>query len=324
MRHRLLAVAFVLSLVPSALLAQAPTPPGQPETGPGGKEYPYASFTCGRYGSGGTEYLVFEPDDPRPESAPVVAFLHGWGALNPAPYGAWITHIVRRGAVVIYPLYQENLATPTAEFTPNAIRALKLSLARLETEPGHVRPEPGLFALAGHSEGGLLVANIAALARSCSLPVPGAVLSVEPGKSRAVLPWVKTPLADLSQVEAGTLLVTLAGSSDNLAGPFDAIRIFRETTSVLPDDKNLVTMVSDDHGVPALVADHFAPCAANEMFAVDALDFYGTWKLFDGLTDAAFYGRNRVYALGSTEEQTFMGLWSDGVPVTPLGVVLHP
>jgi hypothetical protein len=41
-------------------------------------------------------------------------------------------------------------------------------------------------------------------------------------------------------------------------------------------------------------------------------------------TDSAFYGKNRVYALGNTEEQTFMSLWSDGVPVTPLNVVLHP
>jgi hypothetical protein len=55
---------------------------------------------------------------------------------------------------------------------------------------------------------------------------------------------------------------------------------------------------------------------------VDALDFYGTWKLFDGLTDAAFFGKNREYALGDTPEQRFMGKWSDGAPVKELRVRL--
>jgi hypothetical protein len=57
---------------------------------------------------------------------------------------------------------------------------------------------------------------------------------------------------------------------------------------------------------------------------VNALDFYGTWKLFDGLTDAAFYGQNRNSALGNTPEQRFMGVWSDGVPVKELKVTTQP
>ncbi len=57
--------------------------------------------------------------------------------------------------------------------------------------------------------------------------------------------------------------------------------------------------------------------------SVDALDYYGLWKLFDGLTDAAFFGRNREYALGNTPRQRFMGLWSDGMPVKEL-IVTDP
>ena len=55
--------------------------------------------------------------------------------------------------------------------------------------------------------------------------------------------------------------------------------------------------------------------------APDALDFYGFWKLFDALTDAAFHGRNREYALGNTPQQRYMGAWSDGRPVTELVVL---
>ena len=57
---------------------------------------------------------------------------------------------------------------------------------------------------------------------------------------------------------------------------------------------------------------------------INALDFYGTWKLFDGLCDAAFYGKNREYALGNTPQQRFMGVWSDGVPVKELKVTDKP
>ena len=50
--------------------------------------------------------------------------------------------------------------------------------------------------------------------------------------------------------------------------------------------------------------------------ATDALDYFGYWKWFDALLDAAFYDRNRHVALGDTPEQRFMGKWSDGTPVT--------
>ncbi len=30
------------------------------------------------------------------------------------------------------------------------------------------------------------------------------------------------------------------------------------------------------------------------------------------LSDAAFYGRHREYALGNTLQQRYMGVWSDG------------
>ena len=78
-----------------------------------------------------------------------------------------------------------------------------------------------------------------------------------------------------------------------------------------------------------MTADHFAPLAPEDpdsslIGEIDALDYYGFWKLFDGLTDAAFYGKNREYALGNTPEQRFMGLWSDKTPVKELEVTKTP
>ena len=45
---------------------------------------------------------------------------------------------------------------------------------------------------------------------------------------------------------------------------------------------------------------------------VDALNWFGSFKLFGALTDAAFYNRNREFALGGQMPQRFMGYWSDG------------
>ena len=57
------------------------------------------------------------------------------------------------------------------------------------------------------------------------------------------------------------------------------------------------------------------------MVMADTLDYYGYWKLFDGLYGAAFYGVNREFALGNTPQQRFMGKWSDGTPVKELEIL---
>ncbi len=91
--------------------SKVPTPPSQPQTGPGGKQYLHTGVTKNRYGKGGKEYWIFEPDSPKPRTAPVIVFLHGWGGMNPLYYGAWMDHLVKRGNIVIYPRYQANLLT---------------------------------------------------------------------------------------------------------------------------------------------------------------------------------------------------------------------
>ncbi|MCK5458471.1 MAG: hypothetical protein KAI20_01155, partial [Thermoplasmatales archaeon] len=75
---------------------------------------------------------------------------------------------------------------------------------------------------------------------------------------------------------------------------------------------------------PDIVADHLAPVCLPFFSTVDAMDYYSTWKLFDALTDYAFYGINGEYCLGNTPEQRFMGLWSDGTPVNELIITDTP
>ncbi len=316
------------------LLAQGspgrPHPPAQPATGPGSSEYGHASIRKTALGQGERGYWLFEPAEPTPERAPVVIFLHGFAATNPRIYGGWIDHLVRQGRVVLYPRYQKGLLPRPETFTQNALAALKEAWKELENGY-HVRPDPARVAVVGHSVGGLLAANLAALAAAEGLPVPRAIFAVEPGDADIGFGGVE--LADLAAIPRGTLLLALVGDADSISGEGAARAIWLGAENVPDADKDLVMLVSDAHGEPPLVANHLAPVATDDRYheeadygvkpsakETDALDYYGTWKLFDGLCDAAFDGESRAYALGNTPEQRYMGQWSDGQPVQEIVV----
>ena len=135
--------------------------------------------------------------------------------------GALIDHLVKRGNIVIYPRYQASLLSGIREFTPNTLAAIKDALSRLQTEPGHIKPDLNKFATVGHSVGGILAANVAALASESGLPRVSAVMSVEPGITEEP---ISIPLADLKKIPAETLLLTVAGDQDTLVRDVDAKR----------------------------------------------------------------------------------------------------
>ncbi len=319
----------------------------QPTEGPGGQDYRHAEITAHTYHKGTSEeYWIFEPASPIPRSAPLVVFNHGWSAMDPAVYGAWIKHLVRRGNIVVYPRYQENMRTSMRDFTPNAIAAVKAAIREL-LSGSHVRPELRHFAIVGHSMGAAITANMAAMAASEGLPQPRAIMCVEPGSFVIGRPEKAMPLADFGEIPPATLLLMVIGEEDTLAGDVDAKRIYSQIPQIPADNKDFVTVMSDYHGEPPLIANHHAPTARDESIGagerrrlggrlrdrvtrrkgigtVNALDYYGFWKLFDALMDAAFKGKNREYALGNTPAQRNMGRWPDGTKVKELMVTDKP
>jgi surfactin synthase thioesterase subunit len=296
-------------------------PPDQPTSGPGGSTYVHASVAESSYGSGVTKYWLYEPAQPTPTSAPLVIFNHAWLANDPGNYRNWINHIVRRGAIVLYPNFQEALTDP-AKHLPNALISIKDGIARLQAG-GHVRPDLTKVAIVGHSAGGLLTVNLAAVAATEGIPQAEAVFVAAPSGPNS-LPVGGGPhlLKDLSQVPDTTLFLAVAGDEDTIVGQDPARQFYYGMSQVPAVNKDFVLVHSDRYGKTDLVADHFAPMAGSSN--TDALDYYGYWKLLDGLTDAAFYGTNRQYALGNTPEQRFMEEWSDGTPVTELTATDNP
>src|SRR5439155_9664213 len=211
------------------------------------------------------------------------------------PYYAWLVHLARRGIIVVYPKYQSSLSTPPSTFTDNAVAALKDALAELETGP-HAVPDLARVAVAGHSFGGVIAANLAARAAADGLPPFLAVLCANPGTNGFQV------YADYADIPAGTLLLAITGEDDHVVITPDAKRIYDQSTAVSAADKDFMTLRSDDHGTPSLVADHNA-CLSGDLNPPDAFDGYGYWKWLDALTDAACYGTNRAPALGNTPGQ---------------------
>jgi acetyl esterase/lipase len=299
--------------------AGIPRPPEQPASGPGGSDYAHDDFRMSNYGRGKEEYWIFEPISPTPSEAPLVVFNHGWLAQKPWYYKAWIEHITKKGNIVIYPRYQISFLTPNGQFTDNAIRAVKDAITRLQ-DGEHVYPILDKFAVVGHSAGGMISMNMVARAPEEGLPKPLAVMVVEPYT-------VPRNEDDFGSIDSDILMLVIVGEDDDIAGEGSAKHIFRSTPQIPLSNKDYITILTDRHGTPNLKADHIAPLSPSEdtiLMEADALDYYAFWKLFDALTDYAFYGENGEYALDNTPEQRYMGIWSDGIPVKELIVTDHP
>ncbi|MCA1601951.1 MAG: alpha/beta hydrolase fold domain-containing protein [Acidobacteria bacterium] len=283
---------------------------------PGGADYRYREVKQTSYGEGSRQFHVFEPE-PRPAIGPCIAFLHGWGGMDPDSYRLWIEHLVKRGNIVIYPRYQENLRERAPNMTPAALDALRSALQILDGRR-HTKADRTKFALVGHSLGGVISANIAARAARGGLPEPRALMVVQPGDSNTSgfigrrLPGIRE---DYGSIPRDILLLVVVGDEDRLVGTQAARQIFQSVSHIPARNKEFVMFRSSHQRSPPLVADHFSPLApsppdqSRQRFRLfrrrsggfakgetDALDLNGYWKLFDALTDAAFYGKNREYA----------------------------
>jgi pimeloyl-ACP methyl ester carboxylesterase len=298
-------------------LQEPPTPPEQPSTGPGGSNYSHEGVRQLQYGWGGHQFWIFEPTNPTPTSAPLIVFNHGWSAFFPSSYQAWIDHLVRRGNIVIYPRYQLGLVIGVRYSTSNAIQAVKKAITILQNSD-HVQPDLDKFAIVGHSLGGGITAEMAVLAEQNGLPRPKAIMPVQP--------FIRsdTMMKNFHAIPATTFLLVVVGENDTIVGDYAGKLIFSSSDQIPFDQKDFIIQRTDRYGSPALVADHFAPICITNGSWVDAMDYYSTWKLFDALTDYAFFGTNHDFCLGNTLEQRFMGFWSDGTAVKELMITDTP
>ena len=210
--------------------------------GCGGQDRPrLVTETVGR---GAQSATIIRPDVGR--RLPVVLFLHGWGATQPRFYRPWLDHLARAGNAVIYPRYQDSVLEPPPQVLGNVVLGLRRALGRIEEEPGSL-------VVAGHSAGGALAADYAAIARSARLPVPVAVFSAYPGRRLERVPF-GLPEIDPRRIPRATRLVVLAGARDRVVGTRPARRLARRAGA----SRKGLTLVDD----PA-ASDHLGPQRAD-------------------------------------------------------------
>jgi dienelactone hydrolase len=321
----------------SAVAGTPATPPGQPASGPGGSTYPHAGVTVSQGGAGNDAWYVFQPASPKPAAAPVAIMLHGYGEL--AGYSAMqnlITHTVRKGYVVIYPRWQTGLGNPLGiEATmTSAKNGIVGARTWLQADPTRVQPQLDRVSYFGWSYGGIIATNLANRQASLGLPVPKALMLVEPhdGSSEAELDDTLTGLP-------ATMPLTCYISDDwPFANPSGCSTIFGAIATHIPNEKkDYVVYYDDAHGVQPMIANHQSVCSppagapvndacgpAPDQFRTDALDYFAFWKSWVGLQRCANDGLDCAYALGDTAEHRNMGLWSDGVPIRPLRITDAP
>lgn len=342
MRPTTLLAALVLALLPLTFTRaqEAPKPeapkaeapkknpeaklPERHTKGPGSSEYAHKSVEVYEAGEGAKHYWLFTPAEPVPASAPVVCFVHGFGAMQPAPYMAWLKHICLRGNIVVYPQYQASAMEPPTNYAPNSADSVLEAIQYLKADEKRVQPREKDFAIVGHSAGGVTTGNMAADWETLKLPKPKAAMPVQPGRAFSYSSQAQKdgliPLSEFNNIPEDCLLLSVYGDSDATVGHWCARKIFADATKVKAENKNLVKFLTCTYcGTPS-VAHHRSPGAPEDMH--DCMDWFGYWKLFDGLCDAAFHGKNRNYALGNTPEQRFMGKCSDGHPHDELHVTL--
>jgi len=330
-------LALVVWSISAGCATTPPSAPDQPRTGFGSKDYPYSDVEKLVFKEEESLFYIFYPKQnsvPQTARFPVVVFLHGWLAKDPQWYGAWIEHLVRRGAVVIWPEYQPSWVSMPTRFTGNTMDSVKKAFRYLRDHPS-IPGDLDRLAIVGHSSGGILAANYAALAGEHGLPKPHAVFAVHPGNTWIRVRGNHVPLEDMSSLPKESLLLVLIGDDDRVALARDGKEIYQNAAHLPTNRKNLVLFQTDDHGRPEIRSDHLAPLAKDNAYSsavieknalieddernrqVEPTDYLIYWRILDALiaVDRSTVGLPDIFGDYSDFD---VGCWDDGKRIRAL------
>lgn len=294
-------------------------------------------------GRGAQRAYLFVPVQPALENAvPLVLFNHGWQGMNPMNFGGLIDHLVRSGHAVIYPVYQEGESTPPYELTDNAGQAAREALSVLRQEFGLIA-YPGRTLYYGFSIGAAVSINLALNAAAYDLPAPDALFLVAPGDAYHVANgrWPQSVYGKIEDLPASLAVVVMSGLEDDIGLP-TARKISarlchipreRRIMLVVPPSEFLGRKVAAGHGSPGAPDSRYNFGVKQQDFprvlqgrldyevsaSMNNLDFYGYWKLLDGLLDGLKTGiyADVVFGRGSPA-QLSLGAWGDGTAFNPM------
>jgi len=301
------------------------TQPAQPTSGAGGSDYLHARAVITRVRDGLTDpegYWLIEPADPTPTTAPVLVYLHGYGASEPDDgYEAMLVHFARKGWVVVFPW--QGLPLEFSDHETNARRAVLDALGVLRAG-GHPTPD-GRISFVGHSLGASLALRMAASGEP-ALPSPDAVVLHDP-QDRRLFPDM-LPAELLATVPATVHVLVIQSETSAPGGPDAngsfASQVWLGTSHIPRARRGLLRLHSDRHGTPILLADHDGCRSGYGGLPLDAHDVWGYWRPTESALREAmgepFSGHSAFCSdpAPACEAVRDQGRWSDGTPVTPL------
>jgi acetyl esterase/lipase len=298
----MLLLAVLASLAPHALAADAPAAPAFGED-----PLPAVALDVGRVANpivASEAVHWFRPAVAR-EPLRVVVFLHGFGAQGPEPYLAWLEHLARRGAIVVFPTYPAfEVRTEHTKYDV-MWAGFEAGLAAATAQTG-VRADLARLTVVGHSFGGGAVNAIAARAQARGYGSKALALA-------PFAPWYDLDVAAWESIPPHAHLLAVAYADDCTCDPQIAAALVEAATTIPSSRKALRVFHSDDRRRPRLSADHLAPTTRR----LDALD-RGGWRALDALIAAAEGDeRGRAVAFGTDEAALAVGTFTDGTPIRP-------
>ncbi|MBR9922088.1 MAG: hypothetical protein GYB31_14710 [Bacteroidetes bacterium] len=294
--------------------------------------YPHGDVKMHDFAQKPDGYWLFEPVAPRPDSARVVVFVHGYGGYNPMVYGGWIRHLVQQGHMVIYPRYQRNMVFPRPpKFADHVARAIQDAKEELSNGDYPLAIWDDLVYV-GHSYGGVIISDLAINFEDYEIPKPAGAMICSSGTG-----WLKGGrLKDYGDMPNDLKLVVFVSENDGVVGDEFSLKVFEEARQT--ESRIMLRQSADPYGTPGIKDGHNQPYALDQSFdtgvrnytakkalriaRIDPVDFNGYWKVFDALMDCVHEGQKCKTALCGCESQTALGFWSDGTPIKALEAVV--
>ena len=271
-------------------------------------------------------YVFLPSNTASAQKLGLVVFMHGYGALNPLNYGAWIESILAKGQAVIYPRYQRNLLIPSSsKFAHNAARGIRRGLHLIRAE--NLPIDTSSIIYVGHSYGGVLSSYMMAKQDSLGIPAAfGAVISA-PGTAKLS----GSRLESYREIAPEVQLLVVSHEGDDLVGDEFPRLLMGSTQQVYY--KAWIHQQEEMYGAERLGQGHNECYALNEVFdsgyrnyttrkalrrgKIDALDSLVYWKLSEEMLEAR--GQNRLHQVfQDCQSELELGAWSDGQPRSPL------
>ncbi len=246
-------------------------------------------------------------------TVPVYFFCHGIGADDPHVYYQLIEHCVSQGCAVLYSPFSKKIAFRSPHKTYKVLwggfeAGVKTWRAIIDTNR---------IGFLGHSYGGGAVPSL----------TYKAIQERHWGKNGAFMyimaPWYVYEITQeqLTGFPSNVKLVMEIFDEDRINDHRIAVDIFN-SISISSSEKDFITLQSDTCEKEILHAGHTVPEGTYPYgWDVNALDYYGVYRIVDALADYTFNGNGdaKNIALGNgSDTQRSMGTWRNGSRIKEL------